>query len=150
MTIGTGPDQYPTILYQYDRTSSDVIVLAHEFGHALNLVASEGRFVAPIVREVCAFIGEIALVRHFRHVDETSHIDFQQAWQDDSHQYLGVFGGALRNDLIDLSTAYKYYWNYPVSRYIAITISETYSVPRIWLLFQGGLSAKQLLQDCVP
>ena len=62
LTLDNGPTAFPTIFYSYRGEPSDSLTIAHEFAHALQIRASRGKFVPPIMREVCAFVGEWALI----------------------------------------------------------------------------------------
>jgi hypothetical protein len=63
-TLDNGPGTYPTIVYNYRGAPSDSLVIAHEFAHALQIRASGGKFVVPLIREACAFLGESALLSY--------------------------------------------------------------------------------------
>ena len=45
--------------------AQDALNVAHEFGHALQIGASNDRFVPPVLREVAAMISERSVVRLF-------------------------------------------------------------------------------------
>ncbi len=45
-------------------TADDLVCLAHEMAHAAQMILSKGAFMPPVAREVCAFLGELALIRY--------------------------------------------------------------------------------------
>ena len=64
-------------------------MIAHEFAHALQIRASGGKFVAPVIREICAFIGEAALLSHILRENPTQYDHLVQAWRQANHRYFG-------------------------------------------------------------
>jgi hypothetical protein len=147
LTLDNGPDAYPTILFSYRGEPADSMVLAHEFGHALQIRASRGKFVAPIIREVCAFLGESALLSHTRQRHAEQYADFVRVWQAGNYKYFGAQRERLRAALLQPDAPYKYSWNYPVSRYLAIQVSEQCSRDWIWSLFEGEVSVRGVLRE---
>lgn len=147
VTLDNGPDAYPMILLSYRQEPAEHLIMAHEFGHALQLRASQGRLVPPIMREVCAFLGESALVSHARQRNHPQHACLARAWRKDSRRYFGVQSDRLRAALATPAAPYTYSWNYPVARYLAIRISERCSRDRIWSIFAGRTSVQDALQE---
>jgi hypothetical protein len=147
LTLDTGPTTYPTILYTYLGEPSDSVVIAHEFGHAVQIRASQGKFVSPIIREVCAFIGEMALLSHALYSDAAQHRRLSQVWHKDNQKYLGTDRDQLNSALLRPEMAYSYSWNYPIARYLAIQISQRWSRDRMWTLFEGNLSVRGALRE---
>lgn len=147
LTLDNGPTTYPTILYSYLGKPSDSLVIAHEFGHALQIRASQGKLVPPIIREVCAFIGEMALLSHALCSDAAQYSRIFKVWHRDNRKYLGTNRDHLNLALSRPETPYNYSWNYPIARYLAIQISQRYSRDRMWTLFEGGLSVRGVLRE---
>lgn len=145
LTIDHGPAKYPTILYHFHGDASDPLVIAHEFGHALQIRASDGKFVAPVMREVCAFVAEGALLAHCKEHDPPRYAAIRTRWNADSRKYLNMFGAKLAAALTDRYAPYEYSWNYPVARYLAQGISQSFSPDAVWPLFQGDLSVSDLM-----
>ena len=65
-TIDNGPDAPPEVYINYQKRIEDILAVAHEFGHALQIVANQSRFTPPILRELAAFISELALLHHIK------------------------------------------------------------------------------------
>jgi hypothetical protein len=145
LTLDNGPTAYPTILYTYYGQPPDSLIVAHEFGHAVQIRASRGKFVPPIMREVCAFLSEGALLAHALRRDETQYASLSQAWGADNYKYFGRQRDRLAADLLQPTTPYKYLWNYPIARYLAIRISVHFSRDRIWSIFEGETSVRRVL-----
>lgn len=146
VTLDNGPTAYPTILFSYGGEPSDYLTIAHEFGHALQNRASRGKFVPPILREVCAFLGESALLAYTQRCNEARYAHLLQVWIDENARLFGALRGRLEADLLRPDTAYKYSWNYPIARYLAIQISERCPSDWTWSVFEGKASVQGVLQ----
>jgi hypothetical protein len=147
VTVDNGPNTYPRILYTLRGEPSDLLVLAHEFAHALQIRVSKGKFVSPVMREVCAFVGELALLSHASSGDAPRYRRLSQAWHADNKRYFGTNKDRLTLALLDPETAYQYSWNYPVARYLAIQIAQRFSRGRMWALFEGDVSVPSVLRE---
>lgn len=145
LTIDNGPAAYPTILYSYFGDISDLFVVAHEFGHALQVRASEGVFMPPVMREVCAFLSEAALLsacsRESAFVVENS----LNYWHKSNQHYLGHVAIILKKALKDTESRYEYAWNYPIARLLAIHISNGCSSDIIWKVFRADYSVEGVI-----
>jgi hypothetical protein len=146
-TIDNGPAADPVILYSYMGETADLLVLAHEFAHALQIRASGGRFVLPVMREVCAFLGEYALLKHVSSSDMALYRRLRQVWDADHKKYLGAGKNRLISALSRPEAVYRYSWNYPIARYLSIKVQERLVPNRVWALFEGRLSIPALLQE---
>ena len=146
LTLDNGPTAYPTILFSYRGKPADSLVIAHEFGHALQIRASRGKFVPPVIREVCAFLGEGALLSHALQRNAAQYSDLVRVWQKDNYRYFGAQSDRLRAALLRPDASYMYSWNYPIARYLAIQISEECSRDWIWGLFEGETSVRGVLR----
>ncbi len=147
LTLDNGPSSYPTILYGYRGEPFDALVIAHEFAHALQIRASRGKFVPPIIREICAFLGEGALLSHTLRRDEMQYTHLVQAWREANHKYFGARRDHLQAALVREDAPYKYFWNYPIARSLAIQISDRCSQDWIWSVFQGERSVRGVLRE---
>ena len=145
LTIDNGPDQYPTIMYHYFGDLPDVFVVAHEFGHALQIRASEGQFMPPVMREACAFISEGALLSLYSCQGAPLAEKFLQYWRKSNERYFNNLLIKLRSVLRSDSENYQYGWNYPIARFLALQISENFSRDSVWNVFRGGFSIREVL-----
>jgi hypothetical protein len=126
------------------------MLIAHEFAHALQIVASGGKFVPPVAREVCAFVGEAALLLRLRQIDDIRYTGLRQVWRRDDRKYLISDGRDLESALDNPDSAYRYNWNYPIARHLANETCRARDLQRVWRIFQGDLSVRQIfdsLQD---
>ena len=147
LTLDNGPTAYPTIFFSYRGEPSDSLIVAHEFGHALQIRASRGKFVPPIMREVCAFLGEGALLSHTLRHNPAHYTFLAQVWQADNYKYFGPQKDRLQTAMSRPDALYKYSWNYPIARHLAIQISERCSRDWIWRVFEGELSVRGVLRE---
>lgn len=147
LTLDNGPTAYPTILFGYRDGPADPVIMAHEFGHALQIRASGSRFIPPILREVCAFLGEAALLSHARQGDGTQREWLAHIWRRDDARYFGAFKDRLEAALLQPATPYSYAWNYPIARSLAIRLFERRSQEQLWRVFGGEVSVLALHED---
>ncbi len=147
LTLDNGPEAYPTIVCSYRGEPSGFLVMAHEFGHAVQIRASHGKFVPPVLREVCAFLSESALLSHTRQCDPERYTYLLQVWHEDNNKYLGAQRDRLQAALRRPDAPYKYFWNYPIARHLAIQISRCGSPDWIWSLFEARLSVNEILRE---
>ncbi|UZK67709.1 hypothetical protein [Sphingomonas sp. M1-B02] len=147
LTLDNGSTAYPTIIFSYRSDRSDPLVMAHEFGHALQIRASRGKFVPPIIREVCAFLGEGALLSHTLRGNASQHAHLSQVWREDTIRYFGPQRDRLRGALLEPNAPYKYFWNYPIARFLAIQISKQCSQEWVWSIFEGKSSVRAVLRE---
>jgi hypothetical protein len=108
---GTGR---PLVVFRPKGRLSDLPTLAHEFGHAAQLLASAGQPMPPVLREVCACLSERLALRGLATTDPES-AGMAQRW---------VAGRGLRHRqglLLALDrpqAVYSYDWNYPLARVV--------------------------------
>jgi hypothetical protein len=146
LTLDNGSAAFPTIFYSYSGEPSDSLIISHEFAHALQIRASRGKFVSPIIREICAFLGEWTLLCHAKYSDAIQHRRLSQVWHNDNQKFFGVDKHRLASALLRPEMPYSYSWNYPIARYLTVRISERYSQDQMWELFEGDLSVQEVLR----
>lgn len=146
-TLDKGPKAYPTIVLSYRDQPRDFLVVAHEFAHALQIRASRGKNVPPMIREICAFLGESALLSYTLRAQTTHHVHLAQAWRKANQRYFGAQRDRLREALLNTDAPYEYSWNYPIARFLAIQIFDRGSQEWIWGAFEGGASVNEVLQQ---
>jgi hypothetical protein len=103
----------------YQGRVADMLTLAHEFGHALQITLTGGAFVNPITREICGFLAEHALLAALENDRSELHEGAVAAWRADNAGYLVKHGAALAKALFEPTSRYTYAWNYPVARVLA-------------------------------
>lgn len=144
-TYDHGRRQLPFVSCSYRGQASDILTVAHEFSHALQIVASANSAMPPLAREVCAFIGEHALLDWARQNASPLLPRLEAAWAADNQCYMGADAERLRKALARKSGAYDYRWNYPVARVLACAIWRHWERAEIIALFRSGAAAPSLL-----
>lgn len=117
VTVFEKADKAPTIYFDWTGSDADILCLAHEVAHAVQLALSNHVFMAPIAREFCAFLGEKILIDWLADHNAEMHQRILDIWHTETQFY-------LENDL-DLivaslksseASSYDYRMNYPIAR----------------------------------
>lgn len=120
--IDHGSDKAPTVYLDYHNDSQGLMVLAHELGHALQLVATRrscsDAFMPPIARECCAFLSELALIAYSSQL--SGHC--LGYWQTSDRVVWETCADKLAVVLQDDQTSYDYDLNYIPARVAAINL----------------------------
>lgn len=143
--IDNGPHGAPEIVVRSPRTPADLLCLAHEAAHAAQALLSGGRFMPPLAREACAFLGEIALVEWARANEPALVSGLLAAWAADDAVYCGADLERLAAALDDPDAPYDYRMNYPIARAAAVVLFETAGEGTFRALFAAGEEAMGLL-----
>lgn len=120
---------------------SDLTTLAHEFGHAAQIVACAGVAMPPVLREVCACLSEQLVLRGLA-MRDPARARVAQNW---------LAGRSLRQrqDLraaLDTPDApYRYDWNHPLARAVVGGMAQMSAAERL-RLFSGHLPLIDLIQ----
>jgi hypothetical protein len=113
-TIDDAGDGHPLVSCPCTGRTSDLLLLAHEIGHALQALTRPVSPLPPIQREIAAFIVEEAAERRLRATyPATGPILAARQARVTRH------GPDLSAALNAPQTRYHYAWNYPVARAIA-------------------------------
>ena len=130
-------DDFPYVSVSYRGCASDVICIAHEFGHAVQLFLAGGKFLSPVLREQAAFISELALIDHLRNLNSEMTVCLVASWSQENKVYLVDNVKKLELALKDDGSPYDYCWNYPIARYCAIALSDSLPVVQLEAVFKG-------------
>jgi hemolysin-activating ACP:hemolysin acyltransferase len=122
---------------------SDLMCLAHEVAHAVQLQLSAGSFMPPVARETCAFLGELALIDWARRNQTDLATKLLQVWREENQRYFGDDCALLRAALVDPESAYTYRMNYPLARAAAVVMWRAGA--DLQRLFKAGSEAINLL-----
>lgn len=127
----------PFVSCPQDGTVADLLRLAHELGHACQIVAAGSGLPGPVMREAAAYVAEGLIVAEAqgaadplahalaaRHAADTDRI----ARRDGAHLL-----AALREFGAD--PAYRYNWNYPVARRVALSATTVWPAEAVVALF---------------
>ena len=147
-TLDRGPQAPPLVSLYFTGTPADLIALAHECGHAMQIMASHAAgtgVMPPLAREVCAFLAELTLLDHMALRDKETYGQLCTAHRADDRRYLGDdaerLRSALANGMADREALYDHRWNYPLARIWASRIWVS-QIREAWL-FGGGDPAVQ-------
>jgi hemolysin-activating ACP:hemolysin acyltransferase len=142
-TIDHGVGQPPEIRMSWQGSISDLMCLAHEVAHAVQLQVSAGSFMAPVARETCAFLGELALIYWAKQNQTDLAARLLQVWREENQRYFGDDCALLRTALAEPDSAYSYRMNYPLARAAAVVMWRAGA--DLQRLFKAGSEAMNLL-----
>lgn len=137
----------PEIQMAWFGTVEDLMCLCHEMAHAAQAILSKNEFMPPVARECCAFIGELALLRHLRQSQHEIHDEAQWVWLDESYSYYGEDANELESAVRDPSSAYAYRQNYPIARLLSATVFSHLLQEQAAELFSSGSEAMPIIRD---
>lgn len=137
-TIDHGMQAGPELLCAYRRRPEDLVALAHECAHALQLSLNPGRFMPPVQREICAFLGEQILLDFAAHSAPELSEDLQAVWDLETKTYLGEDATRLAHAAQNPQSRYTYRWNYPIARLAAIQFYAERPPAELWSFFEGN------------
>lgn len=119
-TVDNGPEAPVLIAMKWQGTPNDMICLAHEVAHALQILLSGHDQMPPVAREVCAFLGEVLVIDHARHAAPDLHAALCDVWRAENDSYFGSDVDGLEAALADPQATYHYRQNYPIARLAAV------------------------------
>lgn len=117
-----GPGMPPVIAMHWSGSVDDLMCLAHEAAHALQVILSRHEFMPPVGRETCAFLGELLLIEHARKHDAKLFDALRNVWDEENEQYLGSDLDALLEASQNSEAPYDYRQNYPLARLSAVQL----------------------------
>jgi hemolysin-activating ACP:hemolysin acyltransferase len=148
----------PVIHLVWDGNADDIICLSHEIAHAAQMILSKNMFMPPVAREVCAFLGELALIRCAKMQSDALFKNLCAVWLQENQRYLGSDVAQLADPLNVESYPYTYRHNYPLARIAAMSLFGTHSPDSLANCFSSGSTAMahldlpaviEKLQSCV-
>ena len=137
----------PFVRVQFRGRPGDLLTVAHEFGHAVQLMVCDGHFVSPVVRETAAFLSELALLGHLRDGHPALYARARAAWLADDRIYLDQDGQDLLHTLHTPCAAYQYRLNYPLARLAAVTSEARLPMALRWAVFRNRLPLHALVGE---
>lgn len=123
-TIDRGPDADVLIAMRWSGEPADLICMAHEFGHAAQILSSGHQPTPPAARELCAFLGELLVIDHARSASQDLWLELTRVWREENGIYLGADLERLAAALADPRATYHYRLNYPLARLSAVDLFE--------------------------
>jgi hemolysin-activating ACP:hemolysin acyltransferase len=145
-TIDHGSHQFPEVRLDYQERIPDFINVAHEFSHALQLFVRKNVLIPPSVREVAAFLGEMALLEHLTTLSHPASELVGNEWHHQNKKYLGSDLRALNDDLRRPHALYNYRQNYPPARILAYFLFRSVNREKLRAVFEGKWSLKDCLR----
>ena len=139
--IDAGAGEDPILVMEWRATPADLICLAHEAAHAMQLIMSRGTNMPPIARETCAFLGELLVIAHVRHDDPALFDALVDVWEEENATYLGDDLDALSAALRAPDAGYHYRQNYPVARLAAVRLFAERGEGDLRDIFASGADA---------
>lgn len=144
-TADNGAGASPDVHIHWEGRASDIVCLAHEVAHAVQIQLAAGRFMPPVARETCAFLGELALIERAGVISPALRRELTRVWNEENAIYLGSDCALLRSSLAQPDTAYHYRLNYPLARLAAYELFQKRELKSLRRLFEAGESAMDLL-----
>ena len=144
--LDRGANSYPYVSLPYAGTVSDLLSFAHELGHAVQLISAQGVFISPIMREIAAFLSELALLGYaeIKRPDLFESLRHEHSVED--RIYLGNDVQRLMFVFKDPNCKYEYRWNYPMARVLAAQIFRILPSENLWDVFSGEMNLPQLIR----
>ena len=142
-TIDHGVGHSPEVKMSWSRSTSDLICLAHEVAHAVQLQLSAGSFMPPVARETCAFLGELILISWATKNNPDLAAKLLVVWREENCRYFGEDCDLLISALTDAGSQYSYRMNYPLARAAAVIMWR--SGENLGSLFRSGSAAMNFL-----
>lgn len=111
----------PFVSCPCDGRAGDLLRLAHEIGHACQILANPGADLPPVLRETAAYLAEGLLVAGALAEGDPLAPALAARARADSHAIAARDGARLRAALADAAAdpPYSYRWNYPLARRLA-------------------------------
>lgn len=135
----------PEIFISWVADAQHINLYAHEVAHAAQIILSNQRWMPPMAREVCAFLGELAVLDYALTTDHGLFQTLYRDWSGRMKHDLDVGANILLRRLDELSNPYDYSLNYPLARYLAARIYGCYGPKWIKDFFRSGEAAMDYL-----
>lgn len=121
----------------YKYRPEDVLTVAHEFGHCVQLTSTKENFIPPLFRETCAFIAELIFLKYLERSYPELHTVLVKSWYSQNSHYLGQSSKMLHAATNISLQPYTYEWNYPIARVFSIIAFNSMGNKKIWELFSN-------------
>ena len=135
----------PEILISWVADARHINLYAHEVAHAAQIIMSNQRWMPPMAREVCAFLGELAVLDYALTTDHGLFQALYRDWNGRMKHDLDVGANLLLKRLDELGDPYEYSMNYPLARYLAARVYSRYGPQWIRGFFRSGEAAMDYL-----
>ncbi|WP_323765114.1 hypothetical protein [Marinovum sp.] len=125
----------------------DMVIAAHEFGHALQLHCIAGAPVAPVLRETCAFLAEELLPQALTGTAPEQAGAAAEVLVRSRRRNLGPMRRDLLASLAEGAALYDYGWNYPPARILALFMQRDAPASLRRAVFHGRVTVSELIAE---
>jgi hypothetical protein len=125
--------------------TSDLLVLAHELGHACQILASGRSDLPPIQREAAAYLAEVLVTEAIGRTEPGSGAILSALHRSGTDRIMRREGRALAQALGDPAAPYSYGWNYPLAREVAARAARHLGPEARWGIYTGAMDLRQLM-----
>ncbi len=146
--LDNGIDQSPSIEINYQHSPVDALHIAHEFGHALQIICCRSAFISPIQRELAALLIEKVFLKYVQDKDNNLANLLLPIWHSNRCTYLGTDLNAVKHAMENPQSTYNYRWNYPIAHILLETLFHNSSKLELWSMVEGSTSLEELLSKC--
>ncbi len=153
-TYDLGRGTPPFVSSHFQGNFHDVMSIAHEFGHAVQIVQSnnikltQSKSLPPVTRECCAFLSELSLLLYTSLYVVPLSQGLLFTWESDSSSYLGPIADVFEKDIADENSRYDYRWNYPLARILSVWLVQNYGVEAFDFAMHQEQSLSDLISAC--
>jgi hypothetical protein len=146
---GTGR---PFVSCPLDGTEGDLLRLAHEIGHACQIVGVGTGLPGPVLRETAAYVAETLVVAGLRAADDRVADALAARHARDTRDIARRHGAGLLAAIGDPATdrEYRYGWNYPVARRVALEVTARWPDDAVAALFTAPPPLAEVLTLALP
>lgn len=129
----------PYVSIPYKGSARDILTLAHEFGHVIQISNTNAPFTPPVLREVSAFMSEGWLIDFLGGFDAKLRDQILAPWKRSISADFGIRRAVFLTACKTPQAPYDYAWNYPLARRLALATTDTMEPNMKWQLFNGSL-----------
>lgn len=128
---------------------SDLLLLAHELGHACQILASNEPDLPPLLRETAAYLAEERVCAAIAKVEPKWSIMLRALHRARTARIMDRDGRELSRALENSVATYTYCWNYPIARNLAARAERHLTPKAQWRVFTGaaGLTDLSILPE---
>ena len=123
---------------------SDLLLLAHELGHACQILASGRPDLPPLLRETAAYLAEEQVCAAIAEAEPERGAVLGALHRARTARIMDREGRALARALEEPAATYTYGWNYPIARDLAARAARHLTPEAQWRVFTGAARLTEL------
>jgi hypothetical protein len=123
---------------------SDLLSMAHELGHACQILASGRPDLTPLLRETAAYLAEVQVCAAVAEAEPDRGAVLSALHRARTARIMDREGRALFRALADPAATYAYGWNYPIARDLAARAARHLRPEAQWRIFTGEAKLTEL------